>query len=89
MNAIHHNHTHQRLTRLYSLSHQELFELAKLMAVKTVMICRNLQGCPAPDHITNERIDEAMEYAASIIPDAVDEAKHNYRPTGWKETSHV
>jgi hypothetical protein len=82
--SIHESPVLGQITQIYSLSHQELFELVKLMAFKAVSITRHLQGAtaelPFQDHA-----EQAMEFATALMPEAIEEARHDYRPTGWAE----
>lgn len=71
----------QQLNAVYALSHQELFELVKLMACKTTRICQMLQGRMPANTPRESDIAEAIEFAASFIPEAVEEAKQGWKPT--------
>lgn len=70
----------QQLNAIYALSHQELFELAKLMAFKATWICQMLQGHRPSDTPSESDIVEAIEFAFSSIPEAVTEAKKGWKP---------
>lgn len=73
--------TSQQLTAIYALNHQELFELVKLMAFRTTWICHMLQGNTTANAPSEQDIAEAVEFAASLVSEAVEEAKQNWKPT--------
>ncbi len=71
----------QQLNAIYALSHQELFELAKLMAFKATWMCQMLQGNIPSETPRESDIVEAIEFAFSCIPEAIAEARQGWKPT--------
>lgn len=75
--------TSHQLAALYALSHQELFELVKILACKTSDMCSFLQ---TGHHLQDEeRIEQALDFAASGFEEAINEAKSNWCPVIHKD----